>query len=349
MPGWDYPIRVRGENGRRAAAALSSMGALAGVAGWAASTMPFVAAAALPAAVLAALFFAVALGAALGVVPIAGAYRARRIRRTRFPTPLLRVGLVPRAPRGSHQMVAQDGTVVRLPEHGGDYPVSRTAFVIGPLQAIALTAPHAGAASGAGQSKLRVAPPALRERVGPVLGVSDGESVYLSERDRYSGRFMSGGPGGGKTLFLLTLWGYDAFALFVLLVDLRRQTAADGFDLLGRCGDVAALGVAAGFDDRAFQLPVLGAELLEAVRTQRPELHARRPRGRHRGCPPSPRPPAHCGHWLAARRYRRKDDLGLARALGDPADRQTGMRTGCRPTATSLLSRRRSTHVEPEP
>ncbi|MDB6425895.1 hypothetical protein [Curtobacterium sp. 20TX0008] len=211
MPGWDYPVRVRGENGRRAAAVLSSLGALAGVAGWAASTVPFLATAALPAAVLAALFFAIALGAAVGVVPIAGAYRARRIRRTRFPAPLLRVGLVPRAPHGSHQMVAQDGTVARVPEHGGDYPVSRTAFVIGPLQAIALAAPHAGAASGAGQSKLRVAPPALRERVGPMLGVSDGEAVYLSERDRYSGCFMSGGPGSGKTLFLLTLWGYDAF------------------------------------------------------------------------------------------------------------------------------------------
>ncbi len=144
-------------------------------------------------------------------MPIAGAYRARRIRRTRFPTPLLRVGLVPRAPRGSHQMVAQDGTVARVPEHGGDYPVSRTAFVIGPLQAIALAAPHAGAASVPGSRSCA----SLRRRFGNESGrcwvsATARRSISANGTDTRAASCRAG-PGSGKTLFLLTLWGYDAF------------------------------------------------------------------------------------------------------------------------------------------
>ncbi|MEK6345215.1 MAG: hypothetical protein V4737_15455, partial [Curtobacterium sp.] len=212
MPGWDYPVRVRRESGARVAAALGVPGGMVAALALGAGQVGFLASLVVPLAVVAATLLGAAVAAGAGWLPLGGAFRARMIRRGRFGAPILRAGLVPKRPQGSHTIVGQDGTVARVPEHPGDYPISRTAFVLGPLQAIALAAPHSGAASGAGQSKVRVAPPSLRDRVGPSFGVSFGESCYLSERDRYSGMFLSGGPGSGKSQYLLTVWGFDACA-----------------------------------------------------------------------------------------------------------------------------------------
>jgi len=209
IPGWDYPVRVRAESGVRATGVFAGVGALLGGAGYLLSAVHNGDAGV--AYATAAVAGVAAVAAWLGWLPVAGALRARMARSGAFPAPRMRAGF-PRPPRGAHTMINQDGTVSMNPDFAGDYPLARPVFMLGPVQAVAVAAPHSGAASGAAVSKERVAPPALRIRRGPALGTCAGAPVFLSDTDRYAGLFITGGPGSGKSLFLLTMWGYDAFA-----------------------------------------------------------------------------------------------------------------------------------------
>lgn len=212
LPGWDNPVVVRSVSG--AAAARSMLGVVAGLgaAAFGAAQLPQTHALTTPLAAAAVAFILAAFAVGRGWLPLFGARALRGIRAGRFPAPAYRLGRFPRPPKGAHSVINQDGTVSSYADFPGDYPLSRRSFMVGPLQAIAVAAPHAGAASGASVSTARPAPPVLREQIGAYLGTNEDKPVYLSEKDRAMGLFCTGLPGSGKTQFLASLWGFDAFA-----------------------------------------------------------------------------------------------------------------------------------------
>ncbi|PWJ61214.1 hypothetical protein B0H03_11951 [Rathayibacter iranicus NCPPB 2253 = VKM Ac-1602] len=92
----------------------------------------------------------------------------------------------------------------------GDYPLHSTAFLVGAILPLSIAAPHSGAQSGVASTRTRVAPASLRERIGPDIGVNDGQPVYLSTVDAWQGIICLGEAGSGKSALLQALWGYAA-------------------------------------------------------------------------------------------------------------------------------------------
>jgi len=104
--------------------------------------------------------------------------------------------LPPARPKREHQ--TKDG--VTVPGTNGQYPLDAGSFMAGAQLAVGIVAPHAGAASGNSSTQMRVAPSAMRERIGPLVGDNDGRPVYLSAADAWSGTILFGQAGSGKLL-----------------------------------------------------------------------------------------------------------------------------------------------------
>ena len=156
---------------------------------------------------------AAAVAALAGILTIAGRLpsRGKRIRDMMFRglVPAPAAGLIPPSrPRSAG--TDSKGNVVA--ESAGDYPFTPGAFLLGAVLPLSIIAPHAGADSGVTSTKTRIAPPVLRDRVGPFIGTSQAAPVYLSDGDRWQGLFCVGQAGSGKSAFLQALWGYDALA-----------------------------------------------------------------------------------------------------------------------------------------
>lgn len=113
-----------------------------------------------------------------------------------------------RAPKRERDTLGTDGRRVITESFDGDYPLALSAFLVGAHIPLAFAAPHTGAASGSSATGERVAPPVLRDRVGPMVGVNADLPVYLSVQDLWGGLALVGQPGSGKTAFLEALWGY---------------------------------------------------------------------------------------------------------------------------------------------
>jgi len=145
-----------------------------------------------------------------GYLPSLWRYTQRRMLTGRLPVAPVRWTRPkpPRAARSSTTM-GRDGTTV-VTEQGsfdGDYPLAPSAFLVGAHIPLAFVAPHAGAASGTSSTKLRIAPPPLRVRIGPAVGVNHDEMVFLSVGDFWSGVGVIGQAGSGKTALMEHLWG----------------------------------------------------------------------------------------------------------------------------------------------
>ena len=147
------------------------------------------------------------------VLTIAGRLpsRGKRIRNLLFR------GLVPAPPASlippsRPRAAGTDSKGNAVAENAGDYPFTPGAFLLGAVLPLSIIAPHSGADSGVTSTKTRIAPPVLRDRVGPFIGTSQGAPVYLADWDRWQGLFCVGQAGSGKSAFLQALWGYDALA-----------------------------------------------------------------------------------------------------------------------------------------
>ncbi len=113
----------------------------------------------------------------------------------------------PRPPKTERTTVGADGARVVTAAFDGDYPMARSAFLVGAHIPLAFVAPHAGASSGKSTTMSRSAPPALLEKIGPTVGEAEGERVHLSVADFWSGVGVFGLAGSGKSALLEHLWG----------------------------------------------------------------------------------------------------------------------------------------------
>lgn len=139
----------------------------------------------------------------LGITP--STYKTVRhgLDAVRFPSPAKRM-TPPARPRaasvkGDRQIAASEGS----------YPLAANAFLVGPQVIVGAVAPHAGAASGAASTTVRVTPPALKKRIGPLLGQDDnGDDCYLSAAEMLFGVTVLGQPGSGKSNFVRSVYGW---------------------------------------------------------------------------------------------------------------------------------------------
>lgn len=127
---------------------------------------------------------------------------------------MLAWGRIPVAPRKYDPVKAPTpasmnrDTGEQIPASEGEYPLAPTAFAIAPHYAVSVVIPHAGAFSNVGATAQRSAPPALTvASVGPQVGVSDDVPAFLSWTDLWSGTFLIGRPGSGKTALMEWIWG----------------------------------------------------------------------------------------------------------------------------------------------
>lgn len=152
----------------------------------------------------------------------------------RVPPAPLRV-IPARPPKTERQTRGTDGDMVVTSAFDGDYPLAPSAFLVGAHIPLAFVAPHAGAASGQATTQMRIAPPVLRERIGPKAGDNHDELTYLSVADFWSGVGVVGQAGSGKTAFLEHLWGFSCHERVnptgILGVPLRHAMVA--FDTKG--------------------------------------------------------------------------------------------------------------------
>lgn len=138
----------------------------------------------------------------LGVLPSAWRRTQAMARECRFRPPPRRLGR-PRPPRPAVTTGDQ-----QIPAYDGEYPLHPAAFLAGPQVVIGVVAPHAGAESGERQTRARSAPPALLQRVGPLIGDTDHGPAYLSARDQEGQTALAGRAGSGKTQLVRSLFGW---------------------------------------------------------------------------------------------------------------------------------------------
>lgn len=138
-----------------------------------------------------------------GITPSKYKRLRRRLDSLHFPSPAKRI-IPPARPRaarvqGERQIQASEGA----------YPLASNAFLVGPQVIVGAVAPHAGAASGAASTTVRATPPALKKRIGPLLGHDDaGEDIYLSAAEMLFGVTVLGQPGSGKSNFVRSVYGW---------------------------------------------------------------------------------------------------------------------------------------------
>lgn len=155
-----------------------------------------------------------------GLAALSGKLRSPEVKQRQqlaaaaFPAPARRAGR-PRPPRKEHTVKGHtkvNGEKVpyeRLVRaFDGDYPLAPTAFLVSPNVVAGIVSPHAGAISGAATTKARATPPALHERIGPMLGTNDDGDAHLSADAMRFGLACLGQPGSGKSLFVRSLFGW---------------------------------------------------------------------------------------------------------------------------------------------
>ncbi|MHA3723826.1 hypothetical protein ACXR2T_08095 [Leucobacter sp. HY1910] len=99
-----------------------------------------------------------------------------------------------------------DGT--STPARDGAYPLQPEGFLVSAHYPCLVVTPHAGSFSGTGHTSSRPAPPVLRDAgIGIEVGVNEGAPVYLSDADIWSGVFLAGIPGSGKTALVEYMYG----------------------------------------------------------------------------------------------------------------------------------------------
>lgn len=149
--------------------------------------------------------------AAAGVLYMVGRIPslAEKVRRLARYNLLLepRLRLAPPSPP-RRERVTREGETVEARD--GGYPLHAQAFLSGPQLLAGIVAPHAGAASGTASTAVRPAPAAMRERIGPLLGVNDGRPVYLSAADSYAGVLALGQAGSGKSRLVQSFFAWAA-------------------------------------------------------------------------------------------------------------------------------------------
>lgn len=124
----------------------------------------------------------------------------------------------PTSPRAQH--TSKEGVII--PAKEGAYPLGHGAFLAGPALPVGLIAPHAGADSGSATTKIRVAPAAMLEPIGPFIGNNAGSKVYLSAEDAYAGVIAFGQAGSGKSRLIQGLFAWNA-------LEQKRPSGRPGF------------------------------------------------------------------------------------------------------------------------
>lgn len=146
---------------------------------------------------------------AAGVIPgytAPGKWRTLRTQLLwgRVPVAAKRVGTV-KPPRPAR---VDPETREIVPASEGEYPLSDTSFMLAAIHLLNLLVPHVGSFGRIGSTAHRDAPVELTNPdVGPQIGVSAGVPTYLSWGDLWSGTFLIGRPGSGKTALMEWLWG----------------------------------------------------------------------------------------------------------------------------------------------
>ncbi|WIB65737.1 type IV secretory system conjugative DNA transfer family protein [Curtobacterium sp. MCBD17_040] len=209
MPGFDMQVQVRHIEKVTKGFGLLLPSATALVGGTWADSLPTVQH--IPAAYMGIGFLAGLSmpGTAAGVLYLAGripsfAEKARRFIRHNLLVPPGRRFIPPARPRA--EVVERDGKVI--PKKDGGYPLPQNAFIVGPALTAGLVAPHAGADSGVASTQVRLAPAVMRNRIGPYIGLNDGQPVYLSAEDMYAGTVAFGLAGSGKSRLVQALFAW---------------------------------------------------------------------------------------------------------------------------------------------
>lgn len=159
---------------------------------------------------------AVGLLGGLGYLPTDTSKLAKRLNERKFAEPGQHRGRA-RPPRkaSTQSMVRKnaDGTsrtiIKDTAEFEGDYPLSSTAFMLGPNLFIGVVSPHGDSTVQVG-AEARNASSAFREPIGPLIGHDELGPVYLSADTLRFGCALFGRPGVGKSVTMRTLFGWHA-------------------------------------------------------------------------------------------------------------------------------------------
>jgi hypothetical protein len=203
MPGFDVQITPHPVSKMWGGLITIAVGLLAFIAGvWALNTEVFYLSDAveLMAGFAAGLGLPVAAGGVLFMLGRVPSY-AEKVRRLARYNLLLEPAsrLIPPA-RPQREQTDKDGANVA--GSNGQYPLDVGSFMAGAQLAVGIVAPHAGAASGTSSTQMRVAPSAMRDPIGPLIGDNDGRAVHLSSADAWQGVALFGQAGSGKLLAL---------------------------------------------------------------------------------------------------------------------------------------------------
>lgn len=126
-------------------------------------------------------------------------------------------GVFPAPKRGSrrirapHKETLNPDKTIKREEFAGDYPLDRWSFKAAASVFTSIAAPASGALSGQSQTEMRIVPPPLLERVGPIVGTApdDGNSAHLFASQLQYGVALIGERGSGKSQLARALFGFD--------------------------------------------------------------------------------------------------------------------------------------------
>lgn len=143
-----------------------------------------------------------------GALPTVHNRLRRATRKGVLPPPPHRL-LPPRSPRKASVKQDANGTVRQVDASDGDYPLHPYSFKVGAALPAAFISPHGGATSGELTTLSRSVPPAVQQRIGPLIGTGpNGEPVHLSAADGQSGVAIVGRPSSGKSVLTQHLMAF---------------------------------------------------------------------------------------------------------------------------------------------
>ncbi len=206
MPGFDIEVDVQmPATGRGTAVALSAMG----VAGWLAGGIELSdwRLASLGGGIVC----AGGLVAASGHMPSRSARVAEDVASGVLPPPARRLA-PPARPRRESTRQGANGTTRQVSARPGGWPLAPSTFLLGPAMVVGVVAPHAGGSSDSSTTKLRPAPPALIDDIGPMVGYAgeDHRPVHIDAAAAYAGVALIGLAGSGKTQAAFHIWAWYA-------------------------------------------------------------------------------------------------------------------------------------------